>query len=366
MDNLMENKPPITTPDTTATGLGTFLRSEREGRHITIEQVASATKISIKLLHALEQDNFDELPAKPFVRGFITSYARFLGIEAQEVLSRYDSFLDQKAERKQSKRPNKAPHIFVESYVQKDKSKTILASILIGFLFLAVGVYVVIKPTLKRHKRGVVEKKAVSNEELYTVVAPGTTLPPVTSELEFEKPDMKDSLTDTKTATPPAVAKVETKVEVKKATPEISKEVPKPVVKVEPPKPAEVKKVEPPKPVVATTAPTSTSGQPAVNSKWPEVPYSEVKQLLVVRAQEDSYIRYQADDFSLRQYMLRKGQKIFIRARQNIRFRAYKENAVEISYDSINFKPFQSGQTLILPQSAADQFREKPFIGLEE
>ena len=84
----MENKPQL--------GLGEYLRSEREKRHITIEQVASATKINIKLLHALESDNYDALPAKPFVRGFVTSYTCYIGLDPREVLTLFDLYLDDK------------------------------------------------------------------------------------------------------------------------------------------------------------------------------------------------------------------------------------------------------------------------------
>ena len=57
--------------DPTTSSLGEFLRLERERRGITIEQVASATKVSVRLLHSLEADQYSELPAKPFVRGFV-------------------------------------------------------------------------------------------------------------------------------------------------------------------------------------------------------------------------------------------------------------------------------------------------------
>src|SRR3989338_10834209 len=77
--------------------LGEFLRQERERRGITIEQVASGRKISVRLLHSIEADRYGELPAKPFVRGFVQSYARFVGLDAAEVLARYRAFLDEKS-----------------------------------------------------------------------------------------------------------------------------------------------------------------------------------------------------------------------------------------------------------------------------
>ena len=83
--------------DSSQSTLGEFLRHERERRGITIEQVASATKISVRLLHLLESDQYVELPAKPFVRGFVNSYCRFIGIDPKEVLIRYGGFLEERS-----------------------------------------------------------------------------------------------------------------------------------------------------------------------------------------------------------------------------------------------------------------------------
>ena len=78
--------------------LGEFLRHEREKRGFTVEQVASATKISLRLLHSLENDLYQELPAKPFIRGFVIAYCRFLGVNPQEVLTRFSIFIEEKSE----------------------------------------------------------------------------------------------------------------------------------------------------------------------------------------------------------------------------------------------------------------------------
>src|SRR5262245_34263106 len=124
-------------------GLGEYLRSEREKRNITIEQVASATKISLKLLHSLENDNYDALPAKPFVRGFVTSYVRYVGLDYREVLARFEPYLEEKSGSK-FKRPADAPHIFVEKDGQSDNSKTALTVVMVGFLVIAVIVFAIV------------------------------------------------------------------------------------------------------------------------------------------------------------------------------------------------------------------------------
>ncbi len=69
--------------------LGEFLQQIRQQRGITLEQAASQTKISLRMLRALEQNDFTQIPSEVFVKGFVRSYARFLGLDEREVIRRY-------------------------------------------------------------------------------------------------------------------------------------------------------------------------------------------------------------------------------------------------------------------------------------
>ncbi len=68
---------------------GQFLREQREAKKISLEEVAISTKIGIRTLQAIEEGNVSKLPAKPFVRGFIQSYCRYLGIDTKDALERF-------------------------------------------------------------------------------------------------------------------------------------------------------------------------------------------------------------------------------------------------------------------------------------
>jgi cytoskeletal protein RodZ len=72
---------------------GTFLRGERELRQIPLSEVAAATKIPLRTLQRLEQGIWGDLPAQVFVRGFVRSYARHLGMSVDEADRRYESVL---------------------------------------------------------------------------------------------------------------------------------------------------------------------------------------------------------------------------------------------------------------------------------
>lgn len=71
--------------------VGTHLRREREARHVSLEEVAQTTRIPVRMLQHLEADETTELPGDVFVRGFIKSYARVLGVDASPLLRRYDN-----------------------------------------------------------------------------------------------------------------------------------------------------------------------------------------------------------------------------------------------------------------------------------
>jgi len=75
--------------DTETVSFGTWLRRQRELREISLREIADVTKISIRYLEALEQDRFDVLPAPIFAKGFLREYARYVGLDADEVVNSY-------------------------------------------------------------------------------------------------------------------------------------------------------------------------------------------------------------------------------------------------------------------------------------
>lgn len=69
-------------------GIGETLRNARVGRGLTIEQAAQDTRISPRFLEALEEEQFEALPAPVYVRGFLRSYANYLRLDATPLLAR--------------------------------------------------------------------------------------------------------------------------------------------------------------------------------------------------------------------------------------------------------------------------------------
>jgi cytoskeletal protein RodZ len=70
--------------------IGDYLKTERETRRLSIEEVSSTTRIPRRTLESLEDDRFEDMPSGVFVRGFIKAYASAVDINADEVLARFD------------------------------------------------------------------------------------------------------------------------------------------------------------------------------------------------------------------------------------------------------------------------------------
>lgn len=79
--------------------VGAELRAARESRELSLEQVEKQTRIRIHYLAALEADEYAELPSAVQARGFLRNYARFLGLDADNLEARFNAALYNQARR---------------------------------------------------------------------------------------------------------------------------------------------------------------------------------------------------------------------------------------------------------------------------
>ncbi len=66
--------------------LGQYLKQERESRQVALPELAQLTRIPVRLLRGLEQDDYQNLPADVFVRGYLKAYCRALHLDETPVL----------------------------------------------------------------------------------------------------------------------------------------------------------------------------------------------------------------------------------------------------------------------------------------
>lgn len=71
--------------DQTGETIGEILKRAREEKNLSVQDVNRATKISVNVIHSLEQDDLDSFASETYLKGFLKSYAAFLGLDAEKI-----------------------------------------------------------------------------------------------------------------------------------------------------------------------------------------------------------------------------------------------------------------------------------------
>ena len=71
--------------------IGNSLREARVRQQLELGEVELATKIRSRYLRALEEESFDALPAQTYVKGFLRTYADYLGLDGQLYVDEFNS-----------------------------------------------------------------------------------------------------------------------------------------------------------------------------------------------------------------------------------------------------------------------------------
>ena len=68
---------------------GLRLRTAREGRGLTLERVARATRVNTRVLEAIEQDDVRAIPPRPYGRGIVRAYAAEVGLDSDAAVAEF-------------------------------------------------------------------------------------------------------------------------------------------------------------------------------------------------------------------------------------------------------------------------------------
>jgi cytoskeletal protein RodZ len=71
--------------------IGTTLREARVRRKLTLQQAEEDTKVRVKYIQAMENEDFDVMPSPAYVKGFLRTYAIYLALDADVILQEYTS-----------------------------------------------------------------------------------------------------------------------------------------------------------------------------------------------------------------------------------------------------------------------------------
>ncbi|MBI5235670.1 MAG: helix-turn-helix domain-containing protein [Deltaproteobacteria bacterium] len=76
---------------------GEHLKRERGLRGVELQKIFEATRAPLRYLSAIEADDYDGLPHPTFVKGYIRAYCKYLGIDDNDAVLRYEMYMREKA-----------------------------------------------------------------------------------------------------------------------------------------------------------------------------------------------------------------------------------------------------------------------------
>jgi cytoskeletal protein RodZ len=130
--------------------LGEKLRQARESRGISISEVAEHTRISALYLESIENNDYRALPGGIFNKGFVKSYAKYLGLNDQEALQDYAALITE-----QGSDANDDPKTYRPQVLTDERSRSgllptaIFSIIIVGLIVWGIWLFSSIFNTAK-------------------------------------------------------------------------------------------------------------------------------------------------------------------------------------------------------------------------
>lgn len=70
--------------------LGDYLKQKRLDKNYSLEKLSQKTKISVNILKCLEANDYEHMPSAAYIKGFVSSYAKVLGLSSEETISKME------------------------------------------------------------------------------------------------------------------------------------------------------------------------------------------------------------------------------------------------------------------------------------
>lgn len=115
--------------------LGEKLRQAREERGVTITEVAEQTRISPHYIELIEQDDYRTLPGGIFNKGFIKSFAKYVGVDESEALQDYSRLITAQTGDASDDPKTYRPEVLTDDRASSSRLPTIIfAFVILGLL----------------------------------------------------------------------------------------------------------------------------------------------------------------------------------------------------------------------------------------
>ena len=111
--------------------LGEKLQQAREARGTTISEVAEQTRISRLYLEAIENNDYRTLPGGIFNKGFVKSYAKYVGVDEQEALQDYSQLISEQDGDVSEEPKTYRPEVLTDERTNSSSLMTIIFAVVI-------------------------------------------------------------------------------------------------------------------------------------------------------------------------------------------------------------------------------------------
>ncbi len=293
--------------------LGAHLKKRRLELGRSLEQLAASTKIHIRILSAIEEDRYSELPARAFTRGFIVNYTKALKLNPNEILETYQAFLESKFSERPDRDHGHQGYAFEGRELEQNRRWMMVGGSLAAVF--AIAVLLIFKPDNHRRKE---KHKEFEGETATKPAASSTPAAPVNQAIYF----------------PPEVL--------------ASKN---PLTPVSDPGFANPQASASPSPAPTLASPSPTPVLDPLN-KGDGLTPEETKLKVTLTAKEDAWIRYRSDDLQTGIMILRKGRSLVIRARQKLRFETRHPEHFQAKTRSVTLSELNSNKIEVAPDAS--------------
>ncbi len=163
--------------------LGEKLRRAREERGISASEVAEQTRISPLYINAIDRDDYKPLPGGIFNKGFVKSYAKFVGMDEHEALQDYSKIISETEGHGPDELRTYKPEVLTD-----DNSASIVPTIIFAGIILALmtgGILFVVNYLQNQPDRPSVANTSNTNSAA-SGISPAPTPPPVFDQISLE------------------------------------------------------------------------------------------------------------------------------------------------------------------------------------
>lgn len=346
--------------------LGDYLKQKRIDKNYTLEKLSQKTKISVNILKSLEANDYGNLPSAAYIKGFVTSYVKVLGIPLEEAINKMEyTYLNVLGKpfpalnhTKTMATPTPAmssaprtedsptPHDVIESGDSIiENTKSILPIIIFGaIILLFVGGYKLISTVVESEVNSGKEKDLGPKIESSSALVKQPVKP---EEPKKEEPAPQSAAT----ATTPAAAT---------ATP--AAEAPKEEVKPEPDFPRnfptiDFKKIRGKLFTVKTDAPENQD-ETVLPKQIKDSMNSDLQNIYIKATEGNTWLSYKIDNNPIESVIINKGNDLFLQGNE-VRIFLGNVNVTKIFYNNYLIDtPTKSGvKSLIFPEESNQKYQ---------